>query len=216
MATKTKTTATTGTAKVGLGLFAKAKDAAPAATKKTKDRKIIEVKGYEQQIAKHAELKETIENATAELKIVDGQLKEKGREVFLKDYRQNGRFPENFLMKSGTEEILYITMDKYIKVTPEKQQLLEKLEPSVIEEVTEYSFNPTLLAKYSDLIEEAIAGIDNKKMPVADKEALIVAATTVAIKKGTVKSLIQYGVKLDEVYDMIQPIVALKAGGDDK
>jgi hypothetical protein len=210
-----KTTTKTATATPGLSLFAAAKNNAATTKKPGKDRRTVEVKGYENKIDRHLELKTIMEDAKAELAIIDGEIKEKATGEYLKIYKSEGRVPENFYFKSGSSQLMFGVMDKYIKVTDEKKELLEKLEPSVLEETTEYAFNGKLLEKYADIISEAIQGIDKKKMSDADKSALIVATTTTTIKKGTVKSLTQYGGKLEEVFEMIQPISFLKDGGDE-
>lgn len=210
MAKTTKTTATPG-----LSLFAAAAATPAAKTKAKKDRLIVPLdKSYEAKIHEHISLKETIDNATAALKIVDGEIKEVAREKFVELYKQFGRCPENFILNAGKEKILFIVNDKYLKVTEEKQELLMKVQPSVVDVKTEYSFNAELLEKnpqYMQLLSDAITNISDKLMPQCDKVALIKATKAVSIKKGTINNLNQYK-NLAEVFEMIEPIVGLKAG----
>lgn len=200
-------------APVGLSLFAKAKansTVAPAAKKAGKDRVIVQAKGFGKKIARHLELKETMENAKAELELLDGEIKDFGRASYIAQYMKAKRAPENFVITDAGSSVLFIAMDKYLKVTDEKKAMLESYKPELLDEKEEYGFNLELLQKYGDKISAAIEGIVG--MSREDKDALITNKTVYTVKKGAIKELAVYGNKLEEVFNAIEPIVSLKGG----
>ena len=192
-------------AKEKVGLFAMAKKAEPKKSKGAPKPEVV-VDGIESEIARYDELKEIINSAKAEQEVIGGRLKEIGKENFLELYEEKGKKPENFNLKDGDEEILFIVMDKYKKVEPEKEALLEKYD-DLLEKVTTYSFNPEVLDRVGDVVEELIMG--SKKISEADKAKLLVVDTTVAIKKGSIDRLMDYD-NPNEIFDLIEPILALK------
>lgn len=192
-------------AKEKVGLFAMAKKAEPKKAKGAPKPEVV-VDGIESEIARYDELKEIINNAKAEQELIGGRLKEIGKENFLELYEEKGRKPENFNLKDGDEEILFIVMDKYKKVEPEKEAILEKYE-GLLEKVTTYSFNPEVLDRVGDVVERLI--MDNKELSDNDKAKLLIVDTTVAVKKGSLDRLMDYD-NPAEIFDLIEPILALK------
>ena len=192
-------------AKEKVGLFAMAKKAEPKKSKGAPKPEVV-VEGIEEEIARYDQLKEIINSAKAEQELIGGRLKEIGKENFLEIYEEKGSKPDNFNLKDGDEEILFIVMDKYKKVEPEKEALLEKYD-GLLEKVTTYSFNPEVLARVGNVVEKLI--MNTKEISEADKEKLLIVNTTIDIKKGTIDRLMDYD-NPEEIFDLIEPILALK------
>src|SRR3954464_12287214 len=76
-------------------LFDLAKKAAPkAATKAEKDKVIVE--GYSEQLIRLRQAREEAKNLEAEIKLLEGQVKELAQEKFLDLYIQEKKRPESF------------------------------------------------------------------------------------------------------------------------
>jgi len=173
---------------------------------KSKAKPEVRVVGIESEIARYDELKEIINNAKAEQEIIGGKLKQIGKEQFLEIYEEKGSKPDNFNLADGDEEILFIVMDKYKKVEPEKQAILEQY-TGLLEVVTTYSFNPEVLDRVGEVVSTLI--LESPDLSDDDKNKLIIKDTTVAIKKGTIDRLMDYE-DPEQIFDLVEPILALK------
>jgi len=173
---------------------------------KSKAKPEVRVVGIESEIARYDELKEIINNAKAEQEVIGGKLKQIGKEQFLEIYEEKGSKPDNFNLADGDEEILFIVMDKYKKVEPEKQAILEQY-AGLLEVVTTYSFNPEVLDRVGDVVSNLI--LESKDLSDADKSKLIIKDTSVAIKKGTIDRLMDYE-DPEQIFELVEPIMALK------
>jgi hypothetical protein len=197
--------------KASLFTTAKKAPAATAAAKKKRER--VEVDGIEDDIKKYDELKAIINNAKAEQEIIGGKLKEIGREKFMDLYEEKGTRPANFDLADGAENILLEVTDKYLKVDEEKAELLRNYD-GLLEETTTYKFSADLLEKevangmtIGEIVSSLIQGTD--LISEEDKARLIVAETSMKVKKGTINNLLNYeNPRL--IFDLIQPILALK------
>ena len=193
-------------------LFATAK---PAETKKKKTgAPEVEVEGVESDIERYDELKEIIKNSKAESDILAGRIKEVGVEKYLQLYKERGTRPQNFIMVDGDQSILLQVKDAYKSVSDEKKEILEKMYPQLLQEDITYSIDTTILDKKArngktigEVISELIKG--SGLIPEEYKENLIKESISTSIKKGAIEELGSYGKKLNEVFDLIEPTVAL-------
>jgi hypothetical protein len=180
---------------------------------KSKDKPSVEIDGYEGDIAEYKRLNEKIKMLTADKELIGGKLKAVGKEKFVELYEERRRTPENFLLKDGDEEILFMVQDKYIKVTPEKEAMLNNYGKGLVETATTYKFTDLIEKKLPNgqTIGEIVVGMimDNKMIPENDKMNLITAEQVTRIPKGTIDRLMEYKDPA-EVFTLIEPIVALK------
>jgi len=186
-------------------IFDVAKKAEPKA-KSSKEKKEVEVQGIESEISRYDELKSIINNAKAEQEVIGGRLKEIGKEKYLELYEAIKSKPDNFNLADGDEKIMFIVMDKYKKVEPEKEVILEQYD-GLLEKVTTYSFNPEVLERVGDALNNLI--MNSKDISEEDKKKLLVVDTTIAIKKGSIDRLMNYE-NPEEIFNLIEPILALK------
>jgi hypothetical protein len=186
-------------------LFGMAKSAPPKAASK-KEKESVQVNGIASDIARYDELKEIINNAKAEQELIGGSLKQIGKQKFLELYERRDLKPDNFNLSDADEKILFIVMDKYKKVEPEKAAILESYD-GLLETTTTYSFNPEVLERIGATVSKII--MESKLLSDEDKRNLLISETTTVIKKGSIDRLMQY----DDpavVFDLIEPILALK------
>lgn len=180
---------------------------------KSKDKPSVEIDGYEGDIAEYKRLNEKIKMLTADKELIGGKLKAVGKEKFIELYEERRRTPENFLLKDGDEEILFMVQDKYIKVTPEKEAMLNNYGKGLVETATTYKFTELIEKKLPNgqTIGEIVVGMimDNKMIPEDDKMNLITAEQVTRIPKGTIDRLMDYKDPA-EVFTLIEPITALK------
>lgn len=195
-----------------INLFAKPGVGQAKPSKKPSDRLDVPVKGLGPAIARYDELKALIKNAEAEQEILDGQIKEVGRDKFLEIYKDEGYRPKNFNLVDGTEKILYVTADIYqgsrSGLSPEKIAILEQYD-DILESQTTYTINPKILNKPG--VAEAISRMimSSKILTDEDKAELIQAETKTIVKKGTIDRLLQYPDPA-VIFDLIDPTVSLK------
>lgn len=180
---------------------------------KSKEKPAVQIDGYESDIAEYKRLNEKIKMLTADKELIGGKLKAVGKEKFVELYEEKGRTPENFLLRDGDEDILFMVQDKYIKVTPEKEALLENYGKGLVETVTTYKFTDLIEKKLPNgqTIGEVVVGMimDNQVIPEDDKVNLITAETVTRVPKGTIDRLMDYK-DPEEVFNLIEPITALK------
>jgi hypothetical protein len=188
-------------------LFAAAKKA-PAKSSAKAEKESVEVIGIAEDIARYDALDAIIKNAKAEQELIGGNLKQIGKEKFLELYEKRGKNPDTFNLADLTEKIMFIVMDKYKKVEPEKVAILEQEKyEGLLEESVTYSFNPDILNRVGQAVSDMIT--ESKLISEEDKANLIVKNTSLSIKKGAIDRLLEYD-NPREVFDLIEPIMALK------
>lgn len=175
-------------------------------TKKT-DKKVIKSPLLGNKVKRYAELKQLIDNATGELKMIEGDIKMVGKDLFMQEYKQQKSTPDNFKIQDDTgNSCMFICMDKYTIVDEAKAGILANFEGLLAENIV-YKFNAELVEKYGQVLSELIlncSGIDDM-----DKGNLISGEKTFSVAKGSIDRLMQYD-NPEQVFELINPIVALK------
>jgi len=175
-------------------------------TKKT-DKKVIQAPILGNKVQRYAELKQIIDSATGELKMIEGDIKAVGKDLFMKEYRSQKSTPDNFKIQDDTgNACMFICMDKYTLVDENKASILDKYD-NLLDENIVYKFNAELVEKYGAILSELIlncTGIDD-----LDKGNLISGEKTFSVTKGSIDRLMQYD-SPEQVFELINPIVALK------
>lgn len=176
-------------------------------TAKKTEKKFISVPNLGDKISKFNDLKDRIESATGELKMLEGDIKTAGKELFLKEYKAGKLKPDSFKMQDASgAACMFICMDKYISVDESKAEILEQFEGLLNEKLT-YKINPDLVDKYAAVLSELI--VNCKEISDEDKGQLIQGEKQYTVAKGSIDRLLQYN-NPDQVFELIQPICALK------
>lgn len=186
-------------------LFAKTttKTTAP----KKADKKIVRSTELGGKVSRYAELKQEIEALTGELKMIEGDIKVKGRELFLQEYHKQRSTPDSFKLQDETgATCLFIVMDKYTSVDEEKAEVLRNFDGLLGENVV-YKFNTELVEKYGAILSDLI--VSSPDIADEDKGNLISGEKTYSVAKGSIDRLLQYD-NPEQVLELINPICALK------
>jgi hypothetical protein len=191
--------------KAPANLFASVKAKETATTKK--DKKTLQAPDLGEKVRRFSELKQQIEAATGELKMIEGDIKTAGRSLYLSEYRSQRSAPDNFKIQDETgASCMFIVMDKYTAVDEDKAEILRNFDGLLSENVT-YKFNPDLVEKYGTILSELI--LNCQDIDDADKGQLISGERTYGVQKGSIDRLLQYD-NPEQVFELINPIVALK------
>jgi len=175
-------------------------------TKKT-DKKVISSPILGNKVQKYAELKQLIDSATGELKMIEGDIKAVGKDLFMKEYRTQKSTPDNFKIQDETgNACMFICMDKYTIVDEGKASILGQFDGLLAENVV-YKFNADLVEKYGAVLSELILNCPD--IDDLDKGNLISGEKTFSVAKGSIDRLMQYD-SPEAVFELINPIVALK------
>lgn len=175
-------------------------------TKKT-DKKVIKSPLLGNKVKRYAELKELIDSATGELKMIEGDIKAVGKDLFLNEYKQQKSTPDNFKLQDDTgNTCMFICMDKYTIVDEAKAGILANFDGLLAENIV-YKFNAELVEKYGQILSELI--LNCPEIDDMDKGNLISGEKTFSVAKGSIDRLMQYD-NPEQVFELINPIVALK------
>jgi hypothetical protein len=175
-------------------------------TKKT-DKKVIKAPLLADKVKRYADLKQIIDSATGELKMIEGDIKAVGKDLFMKEYRQQKSTPDNFKIQDETgSSCMLIVMDKYTIVDETKAGILGNFEGLLAENVV-YKFNAELVEKYGQVLSELI--LNCPAIDDMDKGNLISGEKTFSVAKGSIDRLMQYD-NPEQIFELINPIVALK------
>jgi len=176
-------------------------------TKKT-DKKVINAPSLEDKVRRFADLKAQIDEATAQLKMIEGDIKAEGRLQFLSEYTRERKTPDNFkLMDNTGASCLFIVMDKYTAVDETKADILRQYD-GLLTETRTFKFNADLVDKYGNILSELIMNCQG--IADEDKGQLISGEIAYSVSKGSIdKLLIQSGTP-SEIFELINPIVSLK------
>lgn len=176
-------------------------------TKKAPEKKVIKRPELGDKILRFSELKQTIEAATGELKMIEGDIKTVGKQLFLDEYHIQRRTPDNFKIQDATgASVMFITMDKYTIVDQTKADILSQFD-GLLEEKVIYTVNPELVEKYAQVLSDLI--LSSPDIEEDDKAALISGEKSFSVKKGSIDRLLQFSTP-DQVFELINPICSLK------
>ena len=176
-------------------------------TAKKTDKKVINAPELGNKIQRFAELKQLIDSATGELKMIEGDIKGIGKKLFMSEYKAQRSTPDNFKIQDETgNSCMFICMDKYTIVDETKAGILANFEGLLAENVV-YKFNADLVEKYGAVLSELILNCSD--IDDLDKGNLISGEKTFSVAKGSIDRLMQYA-NPEQVYELINPIIALK------
>jgi len=176
-------------------------------TAKKTDKKVINAPELGNKIQRFAELKQLIDSATGELKMIEGDIKGIGKKLFMSEYKQQRSTPDNFKIQDETgNSCMFICMDKYTIVDETKAGILANFDGLLAENVV-YKFNADLVEKYGAVLSELILNCSD--IDDLDKGNLISGEKTFSVAKGSIDRLMQYA-NPDQIYELINPIIALK------
>lgn len=187
-----------------INLFASAKKVETKKESKSKTPALPVTPELEEQLKEYSEAKAQNKNWEAKLKMAEGVIKEKARELYLKEYKKQGRNIGSFKLGDVTVSV----QDRYTKIDDAMATVVKENFPDAIETNTEYVFNQEILQKYINEISDALQNAEG--IPEADLASLIEVNEVASIKKGTIDTLATYGEKMDDLFQAISPIISMR------
>jgi hypothetical protein len=176
-----------------------------AAAKKT-DKKLFSALELEGKISQFTALKNQIDTLTGQLKMIEGEIKERAKIEFFTQYRKERRKPDNFkLQDAAGGQVMAIFMDKYGVVDSDKAAALQPY--NLVTEKKIFKFNNDLLEKYQDTITELLS--NSPDIDAEDKANLIEGELTYHVEIGAIEKLFAFP-NMEEVFELIKPVIALK------
>jgi hypothetical protein len=192
-----------------MNIFATAQVKPQAKAASKKEKPVVDAPELESRVSELQELRTTLANTEARIKLLEGIVKETATAIYLDRYEQEKRRPETLKIADATGAACsFIVMDRYSKVEEEKANALKEIDPELIEETITYSFDPEMLDRYGEQISRAIMGME---IPDTDKGSLITAEKKTTVKKGAIERLYQYPDRFREIYSIINPVTQIKA-----
>jgi len=176
-------------------------------TKKT-EKKVINAPQLEDKVRLFSDLKAQIDEATAQLKMIEGDIKSEGRSQFLCEYLRERKTPDNFkLMDKTGASCLFIVMDKYTSVDDTKAEILRQYD-GLLTETRTYKMNTELVDKYGGILSDLIVNCPD--IAEEDKAQLIAGEIAYSVTKGSIDKLLLQSAAPSEIFELINPIVSLK------
>jgi len=173
---------------------------------KKSEKKLFSAIELEGKISQFTALKNQIDNLTGQLKMIEGEVKERAKIEFFNQYRKERRKPDNFKLQDAEGgQLMAIFMDKYGIVDAEKAERLK--EYNLITEKKVFKFNNELLEKYQDIIAEVLTNCPD--IDAEDKPNLIEGELTYHVESGAIEKLFAFP-NMEEVFELIKPVIALK------
>ena len=192
--------------KTTTNLFA-ANTTTKTATPKKADKKVLTAHDLDNKVSRYSALKNQIEALTGELKMIEGDIKTRGKSLFLEEFTRHKTTPDSFKIQDKTgASCLFIVMDKYTAVDDTKAELLGNFDGLLREEVI-YKFNPELVEKYGAILSDLI--VSSPDIEETDKANLISGERTYSVAKGSIDRLLQFS-NPEQVMELINPICAIK------
>lgn len=103
---------------------------------------------------------------------------------------------------------MVIYHDRYTKMDENVATIVAENFPNVVDKTTEYLFNQEILKEYINEISEALQNADG--IPEEKLALLIEAKEVISVKKGTIDTLAGYGDKMNDLFQAISPIIAMR------
>ena len=181
------------------------------ATAKKETHEIVNLPEIEDSVLKIIELNAKIAELEAERETVDSEIREKGKDAFIKLYEERKKFPGTLKVVAGSANFQFITSDRYKKIDEDGfEELSEKYGDEIVSEETKFSFNTAILMKHKDHISNLL--MNSKVLSEADKENLLESEITYTVKKGVIKDLFSFIKKgVNSIVADIQPVFSIKS-----
>ena len=183
------------------------------------DKQIVVIKeaespGISQKLKRVTEIREVMADMEAEGKMLEGQVKEIGKEKFLGLYAKDKVNPGSFILEGEQGgRMMCIVMDKYLSIDSDRaDELKQNFGQDTVTTTVEYSFEASLLEKYEEVLSELISNCP--LITEEDKANLIVAKPKFSVAKGMIQRLGAIAgnrpERMGAIMNCIQPVIQLK------
>lgn len=196
-----------------MNLFDNLAKTTTTAKNKKDDKLTIKIVGeeFDNNLKRFSELKKESEIIKTELDMVQTDLKDTTIQKWFDLYSKNGSYPGSAVVSSDSDSsFMFSPSDKYLTIDETRSiELKEKYGDDIITEDIVYTFDPTLLEKYSGILSNFI--INSPDIAEEDKTRLIKASKKLFISKGSIEKAFTWGKgKISEYIEDISPIFSLR------
>jgi hypothetical protein len=196
-------------------LFNKAKSTASTKTVNPKDQKVrLTVKDgdFFDKVSQLEKLNDNMKRDKAKADMLSDEIRETSKQKWVELYEKTGRNPGSVMVEAkkglDTAQTMFIPMDKYISINPDRaQSLIDEYGSDIVEEKTTFSFDNDMIEKYGEVISRLIEESD--EIDDDDKGQIIKAVQAFSIAKGTIDQLKNFG-KVSTMMEVVKPVVSLK------
>ena len=200
-----------------MGMFKdKATKASGTSTKKTEKKTIVvNDLAFDKSLQKLAELKAKMDALEAQMNLVKEEINPMGMEIFEKEYKERGVYPESFNVQSKSgATAMFIPTDKYKKLTNETFTYLEGKYDGIAEDVVVFTLKADVLNRkgVGEKVEAALVKALGKELV----DELVDAKSTKQVSKGSIEKALTAGkgkngkVTISEFMSDIQPVAYFK------
>lgn len=201
-------------------LFTKAKKTATPKASKAKEEKLrIKVKDADffDKVERLEQLQENMKRDKASADILNDEIKEIAKTEWSKVFDKSSKNPGSVMLESRRDgdiaQMMFVPSDKYISINEERAEyLVENYGEDAVEEKTTFAFDNEMVDKYGEILSQLIESCDD--IDEDDKERIIKATRTFAVKKGSIDKFKEFAEETDaKVLDIVEefkPVVALK------
>ena len=196
-------------------LFNKAKSTAATKAVNPKDQKVrLTVKDgdFFDKVSQLEKLNDNMKRDKAKADMLSDEIRETSKQKWVELYEKTGRNPGSVMVEAkkglDTAQTMFIPMDKYISINPDRaQSLIDEYGSDIVEEKTTFSFDNDMIEKYGEVISRLIEESD--EIDDDDKGQIIKAVQAFSIAKGTIDQLKNFG-KVSSMMEVVKPVVSLK------
>lgn len=183
-------------------------------TTKKNDKPVIKIQGeyFDSNLKSFVELKRQSDEIKTQLTLVQDIIKNETLNKWYSLYKTNRYYPGSVLVTSDSNSsYMFAPSDKYLSVNDERaKELKDKYGDEIVTEDITFSFNTSLLIKYSDILSELIR--NSEDIDEEDKKNLIIANKSITISKGSIEKALTVGNgKIEEYLEDINPIYSLRS-----
>lgn len=183
-------------------------------TAKKDTHQVAKVTGdtFADMLAKFVSIKDQIKALTGQQKAIEGEIKAKSLEEYIKLYQSGKKNPESIKIESDKgDRVMFMVVKKYTGAVDEDRatELREKYGDTFVEEKNEVIMDNALLEKYADKFEELFSTADF--LTDAEKEQLFVQKVTYNITPNAIdQAFISGNGNVEELISDISPVLMLK------
>lgn len=183
-------------------------------TTKKNDKPIIKIQGdeFDNNLRTFVNLKKQADEIKTQLTLIQDFIKTETLNKWYTLYKTNGSYPGSVLVTSDSNSsYMFAPSDKYLSVNDERaEELKDKYGDDIVNEDIAFTFNPTLLMKYADILSNLIENSD--EIEEEDKGNLIIANKTISISKGSIEKALTVGKgEVEEYLEDINPIYTIRS-----
>jgi len=178
---------------------------------KKQQNPVIDVVGtVGKKISQFLDLRNQLAELQEQYNTLELELKEKGTEIFLKSYDDNGEKPDNFIMKNtSNQQIMFLVLDAYAKIDEASYKELQKEfgNGTCIKETVE-NIDDKIIKKHKTEIVSLLK--DAKFLTDEEKASLLKKTVSYKIAPGTIDQLKNLSEDLKYTFTKIKPSIQLK------